>query len=152
MYTITGTFSSFEHARNSDFNFCVSLGKLSNLSVTEHISFSAFSSVISQGAGNFIHTISVEIILIMNRFSVCKHKTEIVKKQNVDFSRTSPNCVVTLTAKTNLLIMLDNIMEDPAYVCQDIYFHTTPGNVQLLDMCTQPHVCICMHTCAPVCV
>lgn len=67
MYTITGTFSSLEHARNSDFNFCVSLGKLSNLSVAEHISFSAFSSVISQAAGNFIHTISVEIILIMNR-------------------------------------------------------------------------------------
>jgi hypothetical protein len=39
----------------------VSLGKLSNLSVAEHISFSAFSSVISHGAGNFIHTISVEL-------------------------------------------------------------------------------------------
>lgn len=67
MYTITGAFSSLEHAKNSDFNFCVTVGKLSNLSVVEHISFSAFSSVISQGAGNFIHTTSVEIILIMNR-------------------------------------------------------------------------------------
>ena len=109
MYTITGTFSSLEHARNSDFNFCVSLGKLSNLSVTEHISFSAFSSVISQGAGNFIHTISVEIILIMNRLlhfhcSNTKLKLKRNKKlNNVDFSRTFPNCVVTLTATTNLL-------------------------------------------------
>jgi spore coat protein U-like protein len=61
MYTITGTSSSLEHAKKAGFNCCVSLGKLSNLSVAEHISFSAFSSVISHGAGNFIHTISVEI-------------------------------------------------------------------------------------------
>lgn len=61
MYTITGTLSSLEHAKNAGFNCCVSLGKLSNLSVAEHISFSAFSSVISHGEGNFVHTISVEI-------------------------------------------------------------------------------------------
>jgi hypothetical protein len=37
-------------------------------------------------------------------FLLYKHKTEIEKKlNNVDFSRTSPNGVGTLIAKTNLL-------------------------------------------------
>jgi hypothetical protein len=61
MYNITGTSSSLEHAKNADFNFCVSVGKLPKLLVAEHISFSAFFSVILHGAGNFKHTISVEI-------------------------------------------------------------------------------------------
>jgi hypothetical protein len=79
MYTITGTSSLLEHAKNTDFNCCVSLGKLSNLSVAEHISFSAFSSVISHGAGNFLHTISVEIKINKDYyiFSLLRHDTEI---------------------------------------------------------------------------
>ena len=56
---ITGTLSSLEHAKNEDFNSCVSLGRLSNLSAMEHINFSAFSSVMSHGAGNLLHTISL---------------------------------------------------------------------------------------------
>jgi hypothetical protein len=89
MNTITGASSSLEHAKNTDFNSCVSLGKLSNLSVAEHINFSAFSSVISHGAGNFVHTISVEIDLIMNigyyTFSLLKHKTEVERIQGKNF-------------------------------------------------------------------
>jgi hypothetical protein len=79
MYTITGTSSSLEHARNADFNCCVSLGKLSNLSVAEHISFSAFSSAISHGAGNFVHTISVQIKINIDYsiFYLLRHDTEI---------------------------------------------------------------------------
>lgn len=69
---------------------------------------------------------------VANIFLLYKLKTEIEKKQETKqcWFQQNFSCVVTLIAKTNLL---SNYVRwhngRPLDVCQDIYFHTTPGNV-----------------------